>query len=147
MLYQVYEGCTGLVAGSVVTAQASNQVSLKTPAGNQHLFLPMKSCDLLSIFVFIRHFVNYALHDDEGTPFFFRHAQVSKLSLEKWGCHLDSLCLNLQITLTHLLGGLCCFETCTLKKEYRNSFIQRQGIGYGILHNAVIYGGKKVWLI
>ena len=44
---------------------------------------------------------------------------------------------------TVILSGLFCFKICTFLKDHINSFIQRQGICYGILYNYVIYEGEK----
>lgn len=45
---------------------------------------------------------------------------------------------------TNILGGLCCFKVCIFLKVHTDSFIQRQGICYGILYNYVIYEGETV---
>ena len=105
----------------------------------------MKSYDLLSIFFFIRHFVNCALHD-RGTLFFLFVCLNIHTSPNY---HLkNGLTFRLPVFkpvgYTNILGGLCCFKVCIFLKVHTDSFIQRQGICYRILYNYVIYKGETV---
>lgn len=73
--------------------------------------------------------------------FFLRHTHVSKLSFAKWAFRLS---VFKPVGYSNILGGLCCFKICILLNIHTGSFIQRQGVCYGILYNYVIYEGETV---